>query len=258
VRRVTCLSSIRAFVENASLQAASGLRFSLVIPLFNEEENVDRLIDELRQVLPPLGPHEVIAVDDGSTDDTFGRLDRRRADCPALRIVRLRHNRGQSAALMAGFDHAHAPLLCMIDGDLQNDPRDLDRILEGLATHEGVSGWRVERRDGWFRRFQSRVANRFRNWISGDHVADSASGIKGFRREAILRVPRFRGMHRFLPTLVRMAGGSVVEIPVNHRPRAAGRPKYGMLNRAARAFFDLLGVRWLKSRLLRYEIGETR
>jgi dolichol-phosphate mannosyltransferase len=241
-----------------SVQEASGLRFSLVIPLFNEEENVDRLIDELREVLPALGPHEVVAVDDGSTDGTFARLAKRRVDCPGLRIVRLRQNRGQSAALMAGFDHARAPLLCMLDGDLQNDPRDLGRILDGLATHDGVSGWRVARKDTWFRRWQSRIANRCRDWISGDRVADSASGIKGFRRAAILRVPRFQGMHRFLPTLVRMTGGSVVEIPVNHRARAAGRAKYGMLNRAWRPLVDLLGVRWLKSRLLSYEVGETQ
>ena len=260
MRAARPVSSIQASSSEVALGAleAHNLRFSLVIPLFNEEENVDRLVDELRQVLPPLGEHEVIAVDDGSTDTTFARLQARQADYPPLRIVRLRRNRGQSAALMAGFDHARAPLLCMLDGDMQNDPRDLGRILEGLATHDGVSGWRVQRKDTWFRRLQSRIANRFRNWISGDRVADSASGIKGFRREAILRVPRFRGMHRFLPTLVRMTGGSVVEVPVNHRPRAAGTAKYGMLNRALRAFVDLLGVRWLKSRYLSYEVGETR
>jgi glycosyltransferase involved in cell wall biosynthesis len=235
-----------------------GLRFSLVVPLHNEQDNVDPLLDELCLVLPAFGAHELICVDDGSTDGTVARLVARRVDCPALRVMRLDRNRGQSAALMAGFAAARAPLLLMIDGDLQNDPRDLGTILDLLADHDAVSGWRQERRDNWLRRLSSRLANGVRNLVSGDRVIDSASGIKGFRAELVRRMPRFHGMHRFLPTLARLAGGTMLEVPVNHRPRRHGRTKYGVMNRAWRAFVDLLAVRWLRSRYLDYAAREER
>ncbi len=234
------------------------LRFSVVVPFYNEEDNVAPLLAELGEVLPPLGAFEVVAVDDGSTDRTGELLRLETERRPWLRVVRLRANRGQSAAICAGFDHARAELVLMMDGDMQNDPRDFARILAELEHADGVSGARVARRDPWIRRISSKIANAIRNRISGDRVRDSASGIKGFRREVLGRIPRFNGMHRFLPTLVRMAGGIVVEIPVNHRPRRAGKAKYGVGNRALRAFRDLLGVRWLKDRWLEYEVAEVR
>jgi glycosyltransferase involved in cell wall biosynthesis len=227
--------------------------FSLVVPLFNEEENVNALVDELEEVLGPLGAFEVLAVDDGSSDGTLSLLLDRQKTFPQLRIVKLAENSGQSTAICAGFDKARADILLMMDGDLQNDPRDFPKILEALKEADGVSGARVNRRDPWVRRISSKIANFIRNKLSGDHVIDSASGIKGFRRSVLVKVPRFNGMHRFLPTLVRMVGGKVVEVPVNHRERFAGTAKYGVGNRAFRAFRDLLGVRWLKSRIVLYD-----
>ncbi len=137
---------------------------------------------------------------------------------------------------------------------MQNDAHDFPRLLDALETADGVSGIRAKRRDSFVRRASSKIANKVRDWISGDRVVDSASGIKGFRTDVVRRIPRFRGMHRFLPTLVRMVGGTVVEIPVNHRPRHAGTAKYGVWNRAFRAFVDLCGVRWLRKRVLLYEL----
>lgn len=233
----------------------SELDFSVVIPLYNEEDNVDALIDELREVLPPLGRFEVLAVDDGSRDRTRERL-LARSDLAELRVLTLRQNRGQSTAIVCGFDHARAPIVLMMDGDMQNDPHDFPRLLEALRDADGVSGIRAKRKDSFVRRASSKVANGVRNWLSGDQVVDSASGIKGFRTEVVRRMPRFNGMHRFLPTLARMCGAKVVEIPVNHRERQAGMAKYGVLNRAFRAFRDLLGVRWLRKRMIDYQVAD--
>ncbi len=232
--------------------------FSVIVPLYDEEDNVDALVDELASVLPPLGRFEVLAINDGSRDRTEALLQARAATLPWLRVLSLAKNGGQSAALACGFDHARAPLVLMMDGDLQNDPRDFARMLEVLATVDGVSGIRAKRKDGFVRRASSKIANKVRNWISGDHVVDSASGIKGFRMEVVRALPRFKGMHRFLPTLARIVGAEVVEIPVNHRPRAAGQAKYGVMNRVFKAFVDLCGVRWLKSRHIAYEVHEAR
>ena len=188
--------------------------------------------------------------------DPRARLLARRADMPALRVLSLRENRGQSAAIACGFDHARAPIVLMMDGDRQNDPHDFPRLLDALEDADGVSGIRARRQDAWLRRVSSKIANWIRNRLSGDQVVDSASGIKGFRVEVLRRIPRFKGMHRFLPTLVRMVGGKVVEIPVNHRARTAGQAKYGVMNRALRAFVDLCGVRWLRKRVIDYEVVE--
>ncbi len=242
--------------QAAQANEGGGLRFSLIVPLYNEEENVDLLMDELEEVLPPLGEFEVLAVDDGSSDATRQKLLARAERMPQLRVLTLAKNKGQSTAVCAGIDHSRAPIVLMMDGDMQNDAHDFPQILERLSEYEGVSGIRANRKDTFVRLMSSRIANAIRNWLSGDHVVDSASGIKGFHRDVLLRVPRFNGMHRFMPTLVRMVGGRVLEIPVNHRERAGGTAKYGVGNRAFRAFRDLLGVRWLRTRLVQYEIHQ--
>ncbi|PIE24417.1 MAG: glycosyltransferase [Planctomycetota bacterium] len=233
------------------------LRFSLVVPLYNEEENVAALLAELDEVLPALASQfECLLVDDGSTDGTRELLLAASGERPWLRVLSLRENRGQSTALCAGFDQARAPVLLMMDGDLQNDPRDFDRILRGIESGDwdAVSGIRAKRKDRWIRRVSSKIANRIRNWLTGDHVVDSACGLKGFRRQLFRRMPRFHGMHRFLPTLARMVGGRVTEIDVNHRERHAGTAKYGVSNRALRALRDVFGLRWLRTRLVLYEL----
>jgi dolichol-phosphate mannosyltransferase len=242
--------------------AAAALRFSLVVPVFDEQDNVGPLMDELAEVLVPHGPFEAIVVDDGSRDATWPRLrawqDARAV--PWLRVLRLAANRGQSAAVCAGAAHARAPIVAMLDGDLQNDPRDLPAMVARIERGEcdGVSGIRARRQDTWVRRASSKVGNCMRNTLTGDRVADSASGIKAFRRDLWQRLPRFAGMHRFLPTLARWAGGRVVEVPVHHRPRVAGKAKYGIGNRAWRGLKDCLAMRWLRSRLIDYQVAEER
>ena len=238
------------------------MRFSLVVPVYNEEQNVDALLDEIEQVVLPLGSCEVLVVDDGSTDQSRGRLLawKQRRQAAWLRILRLAANRGQSAAVCAGVDRARSDLILMMDGDLQNDPRDFAAmlaLLEGGAC-AGVSGIRAQRRDSFVRRVSSRIGNAVRNAITGDRVTDSASGIKAFRRDVLLALPRFSGMHRFLPTLARYTGAVVREIPVNHRPRHAGTAKYGIGNRAWRGLKDCLAMRWLAQRLLNFQIEEER
>lgn len=238
-------------------------RFSLVIPIHDEAENVGALLDEIAAVFVSCDPHEVLLVDDASRDDgrTLMQAWKEEHDADWLRLLSLEQQVGQSGALMAGIEHARAPIVCTMDGDMQNDPRDLLSMLERLAADDGlagVSGIRANRRDTFVRRVSSKIGNRVRNVITGDRVIDSACGIKVFRREYWLTVPRFDGMHRFMPTLVRYAGGRVDEVPVNHRARRAGRAKYGIGNRALRGLKDCLAVRWYRSRLLRYRVKEER
>jgi len=237
-------------------------RFSLVIPIHNEAENIGNLLDEIRDVLSPTGAFEVLLMNDASSDESLQLMETWKAGNAAdwLRILSLETQSGQSGALMAGIEETRAPLICTMDGDLQNDPRDLVEMLRMLDDEslDGVSGMRVDRQDTFVRRMSSKIGNGVRNSITGDVVRDSACGIKMFRRSCWLRVPRFNGMHRFMPTLVRYGGGEVREIPVNHRPRTAGTAKYGVGNRAFRGLKDCLAVRWYRSRLLRYRVKEER
>ncbi|MCA8953274.1 MAG: glycosyltransferase [Planctomycetes bacterium] len=234
------------------------LHFSLIVPIHDEEENVDRLLDELAAVLAAHGPMEVIAVDDGSVDRSLARMREWKQQHGAdwLRIVQLVANVGQSAAVMAGAEIARAPIIATIDGDLQNDPADLPAMVARVESGEvdGVFGVRRSRQDTWVRRVSSRIGNVVRNWITGDSVRDAACGIKVVRREFFLGVPRFVGMHRFMATLVRYLGGRVVEMDVNHRERYAGTAKYGIGNRMFRGLRDCFSVRWLRSRLLRHRV----
>jgi dolichol-phosphate mannosyltransferase len=239
---------------------ANELRFSLVVPIYNEQETVGMLLDEIAQVLMPMGAFEVVLVDDGSRDRSVQVLLEWKSAHAAswLRIVRLRANVGQSGAVMAGVEAARAPFIATMDGDLQNDPRDLAPMLHRLESEpcDAVVGVRRHRRDPFVRRLSSRVGNSARNWLTGDRATDAACGIKVVRREVFLRVPRFVGMHRFMATLVRFVGGRVVEMDVNHRPRAAGQAKYGIGNRVWRGLRDCLAVGWLRTRVLQHGIQE--
>lgn len=239
---------------------AEQLRFSLVVPVYNEEENVANLLDEVEEVLAPHGPFEALLVDDGSTDGSRARMQAWKDAHGAnwLRIVCLLRNVGQSAAVFGGVEQARAPIVCTLDGDMQNDPRDLPRMLALVESGEAdaVFGVRRKRRDTFVRRVSSRIGNGVRNLITGDRVTDAACGIKAIRRHYFLRAPQFVGMHRFMATMVRYLGGRVVEVDVNHRPRAAGTAKYGIGNRALRGLRDCFAVRWLRSRVLRHEVAE--
>jgi dolichol-phosphate mannosyltransferase len=232
---------------------------SLVIPAYNEDDNVPELLKRVEQAMGGLGrPYEVLIVDDGSSDRTPRLLDKAMATRPWLRVLRMAKNGGQSAAFEAGFEAARGELIATIDADLQNDPEEIPRLVKMLqeSNVDMITGWRKDRQDTNFRRWQSRQANKIRNWISQDNVNDSASSLKLYKAQAIKGMKLFNGAHRFFPTLVKMRGYTVMETPVKHSPRFAGTAKYGFRNRALRAFVDLLAVRWMKSRYLRYQANE--
>jgi dolichol-phosphate mannosyltransferase len=232
---------------------------SLVIPAYNEEESIPTLLTRVKAALDRIGkPYEVIIIDDGSTDSTPSLLANAQTQYPFLRILRMAKNGGQSAAFEAGFSAARGTYIATIDADLQNDPEEIPRLLTMLESEnvDMITGWRKDRQDSSFRRWQSRQANRIRNSISQETIIDSASSLKLYKAECIQGLKLFNGAHRFFPTLVKLRGFKVLETPVKHSPRFAGVPKYGFKNRALRAFIDLLGIRWMKSRYLRYQAKE--
>jgi len=236
-----------------------GVYLSVVAPAHNEAENLPRLLAEIAAALAGLGqPWEVIITDDASTDGTADVLRDLRNEYPQLRVLSMPRRSGQTAALDAGLRHARGVFVATLDADLQNDPADIPRMLDVLAAQQCdfVNGWRAHRRDPWIRLVSTRIANGVRNWLTHEQIHDSACGLKVFRRECIDRLKLFNGMHRFLPTLVKMEGYRVVEVPVNHRPRTAGRAKYGVLNRVFKALRDAFAVRWMQQRTVRYECRE--
>jgi glycosyltransferase involved in cell wall biosynthesis len=228
-----------------------------VVPFYNEADNVEPLHREVDAALADLpGGVEFVYVDDGSVDDTRARLLALAKRDPRIRVVRLQPNSGQSAALEAGFRAASGEITVTLDGDLQNDPADIPRLLAELERHDVVNGVRVDRRDGLVRRVSSRIGNGFRNWVTRESVTDVGCSLRAMRTAQVKRVKLFRGMHRFLPTLLRMEGATVTEIPVSHRPRRHGSSKYGIGNRAFVGFVDVLAVRWMQSRTRRYDARE--
>lgn len=237
---------------------------SLVIPAYNEQENIPMLLSRVESSLAPLAARgktfEVLIVDDGSTDDSPKLLAEGQAKYPWLRVIRMRKNAGQSAGFEAGFEAARGKYIATIDADLQNDPEEIPRLLDLLEEKQVdmVSGWRKDRQDTPFRKWQSRQANRIRNWITQETVDDSASSLKVYRAHAIRGIKLFRGAHRYFPTLVKMRGYTVLETPVKHSPRFAGTAKYGFGNRAFVGIADLFGVRWMKKRYLKYACDELK
>ena len=228
----------------------STLDLSLVIPLYNEEDNVVNLVDEVCRVLAGRN-FEVLLVDDGSTDATVARIPQR----PEVRVIEFAQNAGQSAAMYAGVNAAHGKVIALMDGDLQNDPADLPTLLAELEKgFDLVCGYRAKRKDTPFRRLQSRVANFVRSRFTGDGVRDTGCSLKAMRRECREALIPFRGMHRFIPALIKGMGYKITEVPVNHRARVAGVSKYGFGNRAWRATRDMFGVKWLLSRQFQIRI----
>jgi dolichol-phosphate mannosyltransferase len=225
---------------------------SVVVPLFNEEESVKILQEELRDALKDVD-HEIILVDDGSADRTVDRIE----VAPNVRVIRFEKNAGQSAAIYAGINAARGAVVVLIDGDLQNDPADIPKLLDEIAHGADlVCGYRIQRRDTLVKRLTSRVANAVRSRFTKDGVRDTGCTLKAMRRECVSTLVPFKGMHRFIPALVKGAGYRLVEIPVNHRSRRFGQSKYSLGNRAVRATVDMFGVRWLLSRRLNYKVRE--
>jgi len=226
---------------------------SVVAPLFNEEESISILQQELSVALKGVDS-EIIFVDDGSIDRTAERIEA----APNVRVIRFEKNTGQSAAIYAGLHAARGAIAVLIDGDLQNDPADIPRLLSEIARGADlVCGYRAQRRDTRVKRLTSRIANAVRSRFTKDGVRDTGCTLKAMRRECLSALVPFKGMHRFIPALVKGAGYQLVEIPVNHRPRRFGQSKYGLGNRAVRATIDMFGVRWLLSRRLNYRIRKS-
>lgn len=228
------------------------IELSVVVPMHNEAANVARLTDELMVALCAHS-FEIILVDDGSTDSTLAEALRLRAVSARVHVVRHSERCGQSAAVCSGVFAARAPWIATIDGDGQNDPRDVLSLLNARDTARDervrlIMGCRVERHDSSWRRIQSRLANAVRGWLLRDDTLDGGCGLKLFARETFLALPRFDHMHRFLPALFMREGVRVISVPVRHRPRFAGFSKYGMLDRLGPGIVDLAGVMWLVKR----------
>lgn len=237
--------------QRARAAAARPLRLSLVVPIFNEVENLPVLHARVARALGEQDDWELLLVDDGSTDGSGAAIRKLVEDDARVRGVFFARNRGQSVATCAGIELAAGELIATMDGDLQNDPEDLAALVRALPGHDAVVGRRKKRNDNFVRRASSRIANWIRNTISGDSIQDTGCALKVFRAEAVRSIPFFRGSHRFLPTLLRYHGFSVIEQDVSHHARVAGTSKYGVWNRALPAFLDLLAVRWMKSRVVK-------
>jgi len=219
---------------------------SVVIPVRNEERSIALLYDELRATLDGLGlSWEAVFVDDGSTDGSFAALTRLHAEQTNVRVVRLRRNFGKAAALSAGFAQVHGDVVVTIDGDLQDDPNEIPKLLAKLDEgFDLVSGWKSRRRDPWRRRFASKVFNRMSGWLTGVHLHDVNCGLKAYRVEVVHGLRIYGELHRFIPVLAHHRGFRIAELPVNHRPREHGRSRYG-LERYLRGFLDLLSVSFM-------------
>src|ERR1041384_3627780 len=232
--------------------APSNPAVSVVVPLYNEEENAPILQLELAAALAGLA-HEIIFVDDGSVDRTVARL----TSAPEGRILQFEKNAGQSAALYAGANAARGAIVVLIDGDLQNDPADIPRLLAEIERGADlVCGYRAQRKDTLVKRLTSRIANFVPRRFTKDGVRDTGCTLKAMKRECVAALVPFKGMHRFIPALVKGAGYRLGEVPANHPPRKFGQSKYGLGNRAVRATMDMFGVRWLLSRRLNYKVRE--
>jgi len=239
------------------MDGSKKVEISAVIPVFNEEENLPVLIPKVMEVFNQLSKvYEVILVDDGSSDNSRKILREMAIQYPTLRVLGLKENRGLSTALLAGMREARGDILITLDSDLQNDPADIPRLLQCLDQYDMATGWRQKRDDPWLKRIASKIGNGVRNRLSGEAIHDSACTLRVFKRECIQDIPVFNGMHRFLSTLVKREGFRIVEVPVSHHPRRFGKSKYNIRNRMIRSFTDLLAVRWMKDRRIRYEIEE--
>jgi dolichol-phosphate mannosyltransferase len=233
---------------------------SFVIPCYNEEGNLHELIKAIRAAVEPLNlPYEVIITDDCSRDKSWEILKEFAAGDKRIRPQRLAFNSGESAAQWAGMKSARGKYIVTLDADLQNDPKDLPKLLEGLKQYDCACGTRVATRgegDTFVKVISSRIANGVRNKLSGENISDAGCCYRAFKRECIQDLKFFKGMHRFMPTLFRMEGFTVTEIPISNNPRFAGQSNYGVWDRLFASSYDLLAVRWMKKRMFKFKVAE--
>lgn len=233
------------------------IQYSVVIPVKNEEENIIDLIEELEPVMASLQkPWELICIDDGSTDQTLSILVDLLSKKPYLRLLAFKKNYGQSSGFDAGFKAAKGDFVITLDGDRQNDPADIPKLLDAIQHHDLACGARVKRKDPFSKKITSLLANFVRRNICDDGVSDTGCSLKVYRASALKKIKMYHGMHRFLPALFKIEGLRIVEVPVNHRERTKGKTKYNFFNRSFNTIADLAAVRWMKNRQLRYQINK--
>jgi dolichol-phosphate mannosyltransferase len=235
---------------------------SVIIPIKDERDNLSPLLASLLKVLDShehsrSKPFEIVLVDDGSSDGSSEELDRLAILHPQVKVFHFDRNYGKTCALDAGFRHSAGEIIIQIDGDLQQDSEDILKLLPLLSTHDLVCGWRQQRQDGLVKMISSKIANRVRNLFTHDGVHDTGCPLKVFRRPVLERIRLYEGMHRFFPALAAMHGFTVTEVPVRHYPRIHGLSKYGMGNRLFKSLYDLIAVRWMMDRVLRYKFRES-
>ncbi len=234
------------------------MKYSIVIPVHNEEKNLPILVKELSEVINKLkGEVEVIFIDDGSNDNSFNVLRELKKRYKWIKIIKFKKRSGQTAAFDAGFKEARGEVIITMDADLQNNPADIFKLLEYYPLYDVVSGKRVNRKDSIVKKVSSRIANYIRNKITKENIVDTGCSLKLFKAEYIKRLKLFDGLHRFLPTLCKMEGAKVIEVPVSHRARIYGKTHYGILNRAFKALIDAFAVLWMKKRFLNYEVEKV-
>ncbi len=234
-------------------------KISIVIPVYNEQDNLKKLFQEIDSALGAQKREwEVVFVDDGSSDNSLEVIRELSAQSQRVRYLSFEANQGQSAAFCAGFDFADYEVVVTMDADLQNDPADIPAMLDLFDQgHDMVIGWRAKRRDTWIKRISSKIGNAVRDKLTNDGVHDTGCSLKVMRTDMLRRLPRFKNMHRFFPILMKMQGADIAEVKVNHRPRFEGVSKYGTIDRALAGIYDLFGVRWLMNRHIAYKVKET-
>lgn len=235
------------------------IKYSVVIPLKNEEENIADLVNELEPVMQSLqAPWELLCIDDGSTDNTLNVLKELAKKKPFLRILPFDRNYGQSCAFAAGFKNALGEWIITLDGDRQNDPADIPSMLAQNVHCDLICGFRANRQDPWHKKITSRFANCIRSRFCGDNIKDTGCSLKIYRKECLQSIKMYKGMHRFLPALFKIEGFHVCEVPVNHRERLKGKTKYNFFNRSFNTIADMLAVRWMWKRHINYRINKEK
>ena len=230
---------------------------SIVIPVYNERENLVLLDEQITKHMKRLNKeYEVIFVDDGSKDGSAKLIHTLKNNNPRLRLIKFGQNHGQTAAFSIGFEKSRGDIIITMDADLQNSPADIPLLLDAIKEYDVVCGWRYKRNDPWIKKISSKIANAIRNFLSEETIADTGCSLKAFRRKCFKNIKFYNGMHRFFPTLMKMEGFSVTQVKVGHYPRIHGHSKYNIRNRLFASFKDLLAIRWMKKRQIKYDIVE--